>query len=262
MTSNDAPPTGRPQARTAPSPKPGRLFHTIAALVLVAVMLTGFHHFYFHGRAYPGRELTPPIRTLVILHGTAMAAWMLVFLAQPLLILTGKRRIHERVGMAAACIAAAIVILGLKLGVESARFKPPGMLVSGLAPRPFMAIPVISVLLFGGFVAAGVICRRRLAVHRAMMLLGTLAAISAALARIDSLANLYADTVWERLWGPFFMTVVLAVLLLFLKWLLTRSIDRIYAIGCAGLAVALAAIVQLAPTSAWDSVATALLRWL
>jgi hypothetical protein len=249
------------QARSAPSPRPGRLFHTFAAVLLIALVVTGFHRFYFEGRAYPGRELTPPIRNLIILHGVAMTAWMLVFLAQPLLILSGKRQVHARVGSIAAVLAAAIVVLGLKLGVESARFKPPGMVAHGLYPRQFMAIPVLSVLIFAGFVGAGVLYRRRPAVHRIMMLLGTLAAISAAVARIDTLSRLYAGTVWDRIWGPLFMTVVVAVFLLVFKWLLTRSLDRIYALGCVGLALALAAIIHVATTPTWDSVASALLRW-
>jgi hypothetical protein len=262
MPSNDTPPIEISHPRTAPSSRPGRFFHTIAAVALIVLVVTGFHLFYFQGRAYPGRELTPPIRTLIILHGIAMSVWMLVFLAQSILILTGKRRVHMVVGKIAAVLAAAILILGVKLGVEAARVKPPGMLVDGLEPKQFMAIPVISVLLFGGFVAAGVLNRRRPAVHRAMMLLGTLAAISAAVARIDTLSNLYAGTIWARIWGPLFMTVVVALLLLALKWLLTRSLDRIYALGCAGLALALAAIMRLATTPAWDSVASGLLRWL
>jgi hypothetical protein len=246
---------------TRPSTRPVRYFHTFASLALIALMLIGFHHFYFGGRSYPGRPITPPIRTMIIIHGTAMAAWMAVFLLQSLLILAGKRGTHALVGKLAAAMAAVIVVLGLKIGVESARFKPPSNIAFGLAPKAFMAIPVISILLFGAFVSVGIAYRRRPAVHRSMMLLGTLAAISAAIARIDALKSLYAGTVWARIWGPLFMTVVLAAFLVVVKWLLTRRLDRILAAGSACLALALALIVQIAPTPAWDSVAEALLRW-
>jgi hypothetical protein len=42
-----------------------------------------------HGKAYPGRELAPEIRTLLIPHGIGMSAWFLLFLVQPLLIVAG-----------------------------------------------------------------------------------------------------------------------------------------------------------------------------
>jgi hypothetical protein len=240
----------------------GRFFHLAAALALIALMVTGFHRFFFEGRAYPNRELTPPIRTLIIVHAAAMSGWMLVFLTQSILILSGKRRLHARLGKFAAVLAAAIVVLGLKLGVEAARVKPPGLLTGGLDAKQFLAIPVINVLLFGGFVTAGILYRRRAAVHRAMMLLATVAALAAALARIDTLSNLYAGTVWERVWGPYFATVVLAALFLGIKSILRRSLDRPYAIGSVVLASVFAANVQLATTPVWDSIASTLLRWL
>jgi hypothetical protein len=262
MTANDSPsPRERSLPRSAPTPTPARFFHSIAAVALIALMVTGFQRFFFAGRAYPDRELTPPIRTLIILHGTAMSIWMLVFLAQSTLILSGKKRLHMRIGKIAAFLAAAIVVLGLKLGVEAARVKPPGMLVDGLDPKQFMAIPVVNVLLFAGFVTAGILYRRRPAVHRAMMLLGTVAAVAAAMARIDVLSNLYAGTVWERIWGPYFMTVLLVVLLFGFKCVLTRSFDRAYTIGGVVLALGFAANAQLATSSVWGSVARALLRW-
>jgi hypothetical protein len=260
-SADNSSPMGKSQLRSASWPRPERYFHSVAAVVLIAVMLTGFQRFFFAGRAYPDRPLTPPIRTLIILHGSAMALWMLVFLGQSTLILSGKRRLHARIGYIAAFLAAAIVILGLKLGIEAARVKPPGMIVAGLDPKQFMAIPVINVLLFGGFVTAGVLYRRRPAVHRAMMLLGTVAALAAAIARIDALNDLYAGTVWERIWGPFFMVVLLAALLFGIKCLLTRSLDRAYAFGCVVLALVFAADVQLGTSSSWDAIASALLRW-
>ncbi len=262
MDTSATPPIEFSSGRQSPPAPAGRLFHAIAALVLILAVLVGFHFFYFQGRAYPGRELTPPIRGMIILHGIAMSVWMLVFLAQPLLILTGNRKAHAVVGTLATLVAAGIVVLGVKLGVEAARVKPPGLIVGGLDARQFMAIPVVSILFFGGAVGAAVVWRRRPPLHRALMLLGTLAAISAAMARIHELNRLYEGTVWHRIWGPFFMTVVLAFLLLGLKRILSGSWDRIYAIGCLWLAAGLAANYQLATTPAWDSVARALLRWL
>lgn len=172
-----------------------RFFYTGVSAILILFVIWGFHHFYLQGRAYPGRELTPPIRTLVILHGIAMAAWMLLMLVQPLLVAIGKRRVHMAVGKIGAGIAALIVILGLKLGIESTRVAPPEAIIWGLTPKQFMAVPVLSILIFGGLVVAAVINRRRPEIHRSMMLLATMAALSAAVSRIDAISALYHETI-------------------------------------------------------------------
>ena len=254
----------RPKAsspiRAVPAANPEKYFYAVAAVVLVAAMFTGFHHFYFEGRAYPGREITPPIRHLVILHGCAMAAWMSVFLVQPLLILGSAKKLHRKVGTVAAIIAGFAVLLGLKVAVESARVKPPQMIQYGLTPNQFMSIPVLSILMFGACIAAAVANRRNPTIHRTLMLVGTLSAITAAVARIDFLNHLFAGTVFERIWGVYFTTLLVALLLLILKSALARKLDRALAIGCIGLALFFAFDVQVATTTFWGGTANFLLR--
>jgi len=249
-----------PQAKGPTSPKRARLFYFGVAALLLVLMFLGFQQFYLHGKAYPNRELAPPIRTLLILHGIGMSAWVLLFLVQPLLILTGNRRVHMMLGPIVAALAACIVILGFRLGIVATQITPPEMIIWGLAPRQFMAVPIISIMIFAGFVIAGVWNRRRPEVHRPMMLLATLAVIPAAVSRIDSITALYQGTVWEMVFGPFFGTLVVGVFFLVMKWLLTRSLDRWFAIGYAGLVVSSALIMQLATTRAWDHFASFLLR--
>jgi hypothetical protein len=94
-----------------------------------------------------------------------------------------------------------------------------------------------------------------------MMLLATLAVIPAALDRIDAIASLYRHTVWGTIFGPFFSSLVIGAVFLVVKWALTRSFDRYYALGWAGLVVANAGIMKLATTQAWDGIASFLLRY-
>jgi hypothetical protein len=84
-----------------------------------------------------------------------------------------------------------------------------------------------------------------------MMMLATLSVLSAAVSRTDPLNSLYLGTVWERLFGPFFLTLVIGVLLLIIRCALTRSLDRWFAIGLGALIAASALIMQVAPTAAW-----------
>ncbi|MBI3735980.1 hypothetical protein HY256_05660, partial [Candidatus Sumerlaeota bacterium] len=116
---------GGSQGKSGAPPQAARFFHTGAAFLLIGFVIWGFHHFYLQGRAYPGRELTPPIRTLLIFHGFAMSGWLLLMLVQPLLIVSGNRRVHMTLGKVGAVLAGLIVILGLRLAVQSTRVSPP-----------------------------------------------------------------------------------------------------------------------------------------
>ncbi|MGR8950883.1 MAG: hypothetical protein ACU83V_00490 [Gammaproteobacteria bacterium] len=248
------------QTRALAAPTPARLFYSGAALVLLVMMLFGFQHFFLHGQSYPGRDIPPPIRTLIILHGTTMSAWVLLFLVQPVLIVSRNHRLHRMVGGIGAALAACIFILGLKTGIEATRITPPDLVIWGLTPKQFMAVPVISIMVFAGLVAAAVWNRRHPEVHRPMMLLATLAAIPAAVSRIDAISALYRGTFWETLFGPFFGTLIVGALFLLIKCLLTRAWDRWLAAGFAGLVLTSALIMKIAKTSAWDQFASFLLR--
>jgi len=248
-----------PLEKGADSPNRARLFYFGAAVLLLALMFLGFQQFYLHGKAYPNRELAPPIRTLLILHGASMLMWVLLFLVQPLLIVAGNRRVHMMLGRIGAVLAAGIVILGYRLAVEATRIKPPEMRLWGLDPKQFLAISIISITVFAVFVSVGVWNRRRPQVHRPMMLLATLAVIPAALDRTEFITSLYAGTVWGAVFGPFFGSLVIGMFLLALKWRLTRSLNKWFAIGYAGLVFSSASIMQLATTRAWDQFASFLL---
>ncbi len=250
--------------RTAPAPaarKGGlgvRLFYPTAAAIIVALDVWGFQHFYLHGQSYPGREITPPIRMLVIAHGLAMSVWLLLFMVQPSLIAVRRPRVHMTLGKAGVVVAAAIFGLGLMIAIESTRALPAEAVLWGLSPRPFMAVPFFVILAFAGFVGVGIWKRKRPAVHKPMMLLGTLAASTAGISRIDEFSNLYLGTIAERVLGPFFVTSVLAVALLAIRCALTRSLDRWFAVGTAVLIGCFALVMVVARTGAWDRFAAVL----
>jgi hypothetical protein len=228
-------------------------------VLLLGLVLAGFSKFYLHGQSYPGRPIPPPIRTLVIAHGVAMTAWMGLFVVQSLLILGRRWPVHAILGGIGAGLAAILVVLGLKLGIEAMRITPPEVRIWGLAPRQFLAVPVVSILIFGGCVAAAIACRNRPAWHKPLMLLAMLAAVPAAVSRIGPLSALYQGTAMEWALGPFFMTTVLGAALVLVKWAWERKFDRVLGLGYVALTLAFAAIVHGAKTGAWDAVAGMLL---
>lgn len=249
---------------TSPSrlqvPSGSRWFYSVASLSLLVVMFIGFQLFYLQWKSFPGRPITPPIRPLIIVHACLMTAWMLLSVVQPLLVGTRHKRLHMKLGVLGVGLAVGILITGVWVGIQSARAAPPGLLVFGLDPKQFMAVPVLSILLFALFVAVGVANRRRPTVHRPMMLMASVSVIGAAFGRMIPLNALYAGTVWEVVFTAFFMQLIFAAVLVAAKCLVFRSFDRWLIGGFAAMAVVSVAISLGAKTHAWDQFATFLLR--
>lgn len=237
-----------------------RYFYIGSSLLLLVLVFLGFQLFYLQGHAYPGRPLTPPIRNVVIAHGIAMSAWIILFIVQPLLIAARKHRLHMLLGKIGAVLAVGVVVSGVWVTVAAARVNPPDLELWGLVPARFMAISLLSIVLFAGYVAIGIWKRRRPEIHRPMMLLATLVATTAAIDRIAAISSLYAHTIWGQVFGPFFATAVIGAAFLLAKWALTRSFNRFYAAGYAVLVVAGPLIMAVARTEAWGGFAGFLLR--
>ena len=249
-----------PPTRKPPKNSPAnRLFYPAAAMLILVMMFLGFMPYYLHGKAFGGRDVAPTIHTLVLLHGIAMTAWVLLFLVQPLLIATGRRRLHMRLGRVGAVLAICIIVLGWNMAIRSTRLIPPQARIWGVAPSQFMLGPIGTIVIFGLFVAAGIYFRRRPEIHRPIMLMATLLVLPAAVARIAPLSSLYQNTALASLFGPYLWTLIFATLLLLAKWALTRSFDRWFAIAYACLLATYLLTWHLATTRAWNWIATMLL---
>lgn len=163
-----------------------RLFFTGMALLMLATVFAGFAPSYYlmdllkgtTGAGQPaGSNLTP----LVHVHAIAFSAWMLLFIAQTTLIGAGRVSWHRNLGIVGALLAAAMVVLGLLVAVEGSRLghRPPM-----IDKYVFFIIPLANALLFGGFVAAGLLNRTRAACHKRFMLLATIALLTPAIVRL------------------------------------------------------------------------------
>lgn len=232
-----------------------RLFFPAVALLLLAMTAWGFGPFYTKGMAYPGREIAPPIKTVVIIHAVVMSAWMILLVVQPTLISLRRHRLHMTLGKVGAVIALLVCATGLMVAIRSAQVTPGEARIWGLPPKEFFIVPFTAVFIFGAFVALAIAYRKKPAIHRAMMIVGTLSIMSAPISRIDVLNNLYVGTVMERLFGPFFITDVLAVLLVVLYAAIHRF-DRLFAAGVAIIIGLSWGIWQAAPTEAWLRIAS------
>jgi len=227
---------------------------------MLALTVWGFQLFYLHGQAYPGRPLTSPIRSVIIQHGIAMSAWIILLIIQPLLIVNAKYRVHMTVGKIGAVLAVLVVFAGYRIAVGAAAVNPPEAKIWGLVPKQFLIVPLTALVLFAGFVLVGVWNRNRPEIHKPMMFFATLTAVAAAIDRIDFIRHVYERNILGALWGPFLAPVAIGLALLLLKWALTRSFDRVFTANLAVLAVSGLLAMKLATTQAWDQFASLLLR--
>lgn len=241
----------------APMPA-ARYFYSGAALTLLLFAFWGFDNFYLHGKAPGGAEITPQIRTLVIVHGIVMTAWMILFTVQPQLIARRKYRVHMALGKFGAVIAAAAVVLGSLVAVESARFNPPDALTWGLLPRQFLTFTLVPILLFGALVAFAIWNRGTPDIHRPMMLTAVLAAMPPPLFRIDPVRETFENSLLGNIFGPFAPALVIALIFVIVKWILFRRLDRWQVIGFIVLAIAGLVLMRLATTGLWDKFASTL----
>lgn len=235
------------RARTA-SPDRDRYFHTVAAITILLLALVGFMPFYVEGKGMGGREISPQLFPLVLAHGSLMTSWVLLFLAQALLIASRHRRLHMKLGWAAVAVALGVTVTGFMVAVQSVRLVPD-FPFWGMAYRQFLLIMLAEVALFTVFVLAGVLSRKRRHRHRAMMLLATLSILAGATVRIPILFPVFGEAGWVGIFGPIF---TLGGAFLLLRWLLTKTFDPWFAAGYAAMVVVYVGATTLAQSDAWS----------
>ncbi|MBB6093660.1 hypothetical protein HNQ60_002541 [Povalibacter uvarum] len=159
-------------------------FHLLIVLALVAFVVVGFAPSYYL------RILTapPPLTTLLHVHAVVFTLWMALFLGQVGLVAAHRVDLHRKLGIASAVFAGIVVTVGVLSVFKTAISNHVSP--SGLAPPQFSIIGFTSIGLFAVFIALGIAYRRRPALHRRFMILGFIASISPATARILRMVDL------------------------------------------------------------------------
>jgi hypothetical protein len=148
-----------------------------AVLGAAIIVFAGFAQSYF----LKGFFGTPPLYPLLHLHGLVMTSWFVLFATQSWLIETHRVRLHRRLGIFGALLAAMILVVGAAVVTINAREGrvPPA------APIPAVVfLSYANLLVFGVLVGAAIYFRGRSEFHKRLMLLGTLNLLSAAITRI------------------------------------------------------------------------------
>jgi hypothetical protein len=223
-----------------------RRFYLLAGVAIVVISAIGFQEFYLRGREFGGTAISPQMLPFVIVHGLALTAWVVLFLAQTALISSRQRKIHMTLGWCAAGLGTLIVISGLLVAVRSVQADPL-FIFWGMEYRQFLLVMLTEISCFAVLLTVGLLNRKRPVRHRAMMLLATLSIIAGATLRIPVLFTVFGTVGWEGIFGP---VLVLGAVLLAIRSALLRSLDRWLAVGLAAMAVVFFAAAQVA-TSAW-----------
>jgi hypothetical protein len=159
---------------------PARLEHVFyvgAALVLVALVATGFAPTFFVRDV----SVAGPLPWSALVHGIAGTAWVALFAAQTALIATRRVGWHRRAGWVGAAASVAFVASGVLVtaalershGAEPSAWRAPHLFTNG-APLAAFAL----------LVAAGVWQRSRAARHKRLMLLAAVVLSPPAIGRL------------------------------------------------------------------------------
>ncbi len=148
------------------------------AVLMPIIVLAGFARSYYL-KSFFGFPALPSL--LVHLHGIVMTSWVVLFVVQVSLVATGRTRTHQRLGVFGAILAVLIVIVGVLTAIAGA--------ARGATPGPpalqFLAVPLFDMLAFSILVGTALyVRRRRLDIHKRLMLLAAVNLLAPAIARI------------------------------------------------------------------------------
>jgi uncharacterized membrane protein YozB (DUF420 family) len=161
---------GSPRRQTV-----GRPFYLVMSLLMAAVIVAGF------SQTVPGDLApVPGLPFLLQVHGIVFTLWVLLFVAQPAFIARGSVRLHRKVGMFGAALAAAMVIMGLAATLFAIRFH---RVPSFFPPGVFLVMNILGIIVFGAIVAAGILRRREPEWHKRLMLSATASILGPGLGR-------------------------------------------------------------------------------
>ena len=148
------------------------------AVFMPIIVLVGFARSYYL-KGFFGFPALPSL--LVQLHGIVMTSWVVLFVTQVTLVATGRTRTHQRLGVSGAVLAALVIVVGLLTAIAGA--------ARGSTPGPpalqFLTVPLFDMLVFAILVGTALyVRRRRLDIHKRLMLLAAVNLLTPAIARI------------------------------------------------------------------------------
>lgn len=228
--------------------KPDRFFYSAAGAIMLLLTFAGFFAFFTKGQGFGGGQITPAIRGIVITHGVAVTLWYVLFFVQSVLIASRNRQLHMKLGWSGVLLGLVIVVSGVPVAIRSVAHNT-GFVFFGMNYTDFLLVMLVEIAAFAVFLSIGLLTRKRPSVHRPMMLLAGLSLLIGATTRIPLLFNLYGGPDSRTaFFGPVF---TLMVLLIVVRLVATKKLDRPLAIGSVVMMAAFVVAEVLSRTDAW-----------
>jgi hypothetical protein len=174
-----------------------RWIYVAMAAWFIVIVLTGFIPDALGKIAAVRAGLRPPFPLVLHLHAVLMGSFLLLLLAQTVLVAKGRCDFHRQLGLVAMVLAPALVVVGFILAPtmyhqvwNGAHFGPPAVR-EALAPvvpivENILLLQIHAGVLFALFIAIGMRARERDAgFHKRMMILATAVPLGAALDRMS-----------------------------------------------------------------------------
>lgn len=156
-----------------------RRLYILAAILTPLIVFAGFARTYYLKPFFNVPDLAGRI---VHLHGIVMTAWVVLFVTQVSLVATRRTRIHMRLGILGAVLAALVVVVGVLTALYAAARAIPT--ITDPPPLSFLIIPLGDMLIFSILIGLALYFRRKLDVHKRLMLLAGINLLTPAIARI------------------------------------------------------------------------------
>lgn len=213
----------------------------IGAAVIAA---TGFARTYYLRFLFH----TPVLPPLVQIHGAIMTVWCVGFIIQTWLIEARQIRLHQRLGIFMAAVAAIVVLLGEILTVNGVaregRFHQIGKF------HYLLGINSVNLLLFAVLVGLGIAFRRKPDLHKRLMVLAAVTLLAPAVARIVLLFT-------HKPLPQFLAFYACLLLCVSVDTLRHRRLHVVFAIGALVVIAAFQLSYLAVQTSAWMRMVTA-----
>jgi len=215
-----------------------RFFSAVAILVLLAVFI-GFAPTYY----FAGVVEAPLPSPIIHVHGAVFSIWVLLLIVQTSLVSGRRVDVHRQLGVFGFVWAGLMILAGLAAATNA--------LVNGRTPRPgldskaFFAVPFFDIVMFGVLIFFAMRQRRNPAAHKRLILLATVALLTAAFARFHA-GFLHGNVVNAILAADVFVVL----LCLYDLWSM-RKVHRVTWLGGLFLIVLQFGRLPLSQTSLW-----------
>jgi hypothetical protein len=232
-----------------------RPLYLLAAIIFPLIVLAGFARTYYLKDAFA----TPPLPSLLVhVHGIIMTAWIVLFIVQVTLVAKRRTKLHQQLGIAGAGLAALVFVFGILTGLyAAARFvnNPSLLRAADPPPLPFLIIPLGDMVIFAILISTALYYRKRLDIHKRLMLLAAINLLTPAIARIP------LEFIIKG--GPlafFGLTDLVLIVFVAFDTIRHRRLHPAFLWGGLFLILMQPLRIILAPTNAWISLAAALVR--